>query len=82
MGREELEGEVMTIVCSYCKTVKGEKCGVCSSKNVRGLSTTPAVDADIWGCECGHAWFDGTDGETHGICDPPCAEAVKAGVKE
>lgn len=62
----------MTRICSYCKTDLGEKCGKCGYP-----PPLPLIDGNTIHCYvCGYTWTKGTDGETHGICEPPCAEAI------
>jgi hypothetical protein len=73
----------MTILCSYCKKVNGEKCGGCGGTQLRVVAVTTDSHDAIYNClTCGRTWIEGRDRETHGICNPPCKEAIKAGVKE
>lgn len=71
----------MTILCSYCKKVKGEKCPTCEAIG------HPLPQNEGWHfCPNEHCsllhFRTGQGGESHGICGAPCEEAVKAGVKE
>jgi hypothetical protein len=73
----------MQRICCYCKKDMGEKCRKCGGQDIHVLPKHygAASDAVILNCRtCGHTWGKGSEPVSHGICDPPCAEAVKAGV--
>lgn len=68
----------MKRICCYCKKDMGEKCRKCGGVNVQPLSVD---DNTVWNCRtCGNTWPEGSEPISHGICEPPCPEAIKAGI--
>lgn len=57
----------MTRICMYCKRAYGEKCPTCGALSTREQLATFRCD----NADCDLIFFEGSGGETHGVC-PEC----------
>ena len=69
----------MKRIRSYCKKDMGEKCGECGSLHLvilNPFNLWMGTDVSYHCRDCNNIWKEGTDGVSHGACDPACPAAV------
>lgn len=64
----------MQSICSTCKKILGEKCGICG--NVVFYGDTAALTVKLFWCGCGHTWKPGEEPVSHGYCPQCLRQAV------